>query len=98
MLRTKTCAVQAPVFVPVGTYGTVQGGLTPEAAYDDIGFEIILGKCVSHLLLRPGPRDHRKIQWACTTSWGGINQFLTDSGGFQIWSLNDLRKITGGGR
>ena len=89
-LATKTGTIQTPVFMPVGTYGTVKG-LTPEHL-KEIGFEIILGNAF-HLYLRPGLEVIEKF--------GGLHNFmawdrsiLTDSGGFQVWSLQELRKIT----
>ncbi len=82
--------VQTPVFMPVGTQATVKS-LTPADLTDDIGAEIILGNTY-HLMLRPGADIVEKM--------GGLHQFmawdrpiLTDSGGFQVWSLGDLRKI-----
>ena len=89
-LKTKSSTIQTPVFMPVGTYGTVKG-LTPDQLHD-IGFEIILGNAF-HLNERPGLDVIREF--------GGLHKFmgwnksiLTDSGGFQIWSLNELRKIS----
>ena len=89
-LITKTNKIQTPVFMPVGTYGTVKG-LTPKHL-KEIGFEIILGNAF-HLYLRPGLEVIEKF--------GGLHDFmawnksiLTDSGGFQVWSLQELRKIT----
>ena len=93
-LTTKTCAVQTPVFMPVGTYGTVKG-LTPEHLHD-IGFEIILGNAF-HLHQRPGLETIKKFN-GLHDFMGWNKSILTDSGGFQIWSLNDLRKITEIGR
>jgi len=82
--------VETPVFMPVGTQGTVKG-LTPETVHD-LGARIILGNTY-HLHLRPG---HELIR-----AHGGLHTFmnwhhpiLTDSGGFQIYSLGALRKIT----
>lgn len=82
--------VDTPVFMPVGTQGTVKG-LTPENVYD-LGARIILGNTY-HLYLRPG---HGLVE-----AHGGLHKFmnwqhpiLTDSGGFQIYSLGALRKIT----
>jgi len=82
--------VQTPVFMPVGTYGTVKA-MTP-AELREIGAEIILGNTF-HLMLRPGPEIVR--------AHGGLHGFmrwerpiLTDSGGFQVWSLSELRKIS----
>ena len=82
--------VQTPVFMPVGTYGTVKT-MTPEELRS-IGAEIILGNTF-HLMLRPGTEVIQKH--------GDLHDFmhwdgpvLTDSGGFQVWSLGELRKIT----
>jgi queuine tRNA-ribosyltransferase len=81
--------VETPVFMPVGTYGAVKT-LTP-ADLDQLGAEIILGNTF-HLLLRPGPEVLRKL--------GGLHGFgawqrpiLTDSGGFQVWSLAAGRRL-----
>jgi len=83
-------AVETPAFMPVGTYGTVKA-MTPEEL-EGIGAQIILGNTF-HLMLRPGTEIVRKH--------GGLHEFmhwkgpiLTDSGGFQVWSLTDLRKLT----
>ena len=85
--------VDTPAFMPVGTYGTVKA-MTPEQVRDT-GAQIILGNTF-HLLLRPGTEI---IQ-----AHGGLHGFmhwegpiLTDSGGFQVFSLGDLRKITEAG-
>ena len=82
--------VQTPVFMPVGTLGTVKA-MTPENLLE-VGAQIILGNTY-HLYIRPG---HELIR-----SFGGLHRFmhwdrpiLTDSGGFQIFSLQDLAKIT----
>ena len=82
--------VQTPAFMPVGTYGTVKGMLPRDI--EDIGAEIILGNTF-HLMLRPGTEVvkqhgdlHNFIGWQ--------RPILTDSGGFQVWSLGKLRKIT----
>jgi len=82
--------VQTPIFMPVGTYGTVKG-VTP-ASLEAMGAQIILGNTF-HLWMRPG-QDVMK-------SFGGLHAFerwnkpiLTDSGGFQVWSLGEMRKIT----
>ena len=82
--------VETPVFMPVGTYGTVKA-MTPEELRD-LGSEIILGNTF-HLMLRPGPD--------VIARHGGLHEFmhwpwpiLTDSGGFQVFSLGDLRKIS----
>ena len=82
--------VETPAFMPVGTYGTVKG-LAPEEVRA-IGAQIVLGNTF-HLMLRPGHETIRAL--------GGLHRFmnwsgpiLTDSGGFQVWSLSGLRKIT----
>jgi len=83
--------IQTPVFMPVGTQATVKA-MTPEELKSDVKAEIILGNTY-HLFLRPG---HKLIKEA-----GGLHKFmnwdraiLTDSGGFQVFSLGKLRKIT----
>jgi queuine tRNA-ribosyltransferase len=82
--------VETPVFMPVGTYGTVKGVL-PQSLLD-MGAQIILGNTF-HLWLRPGLEVLRQF--------GGLHRFegwhkpmLTDSGGFQVWSLGEMRKIS----
>jgi queuine tRNA-ribosyltransferase len=82
--------VETPAFMPVGTYGTVKG-MTPEEL-EGLGAEIVLGNTF-HLMGRPGT--------AVIEAHGGLHAFmhwrrpiLTDSGGFQVYSLGDLRKIT----
>lgn len=82
--------VQTPAFMPVGTYGTVKA-MTPEAVRET-GAEILLGNTF-HLMLRPGTEIikahgslHDFMQWK--------RPILTDSGGFQVWSLSERRKIT----
>ncbi len=82
--------VETPIFMPVGTYGTVKGVLP--RSLQEMGAQIILGNTF-HLWMRPG-QD-------VMTSFGGLHQFekwdkpiLTDSGGFQVWSLGEMRKIT----
>lgn len=82
--------VQTPAFMPVGTYGSVKT-LSPVEIHD-IGAHIVLGNTF-HLWLRPG--------LDVIAAHGGLHDFmgwdgpiLTDSGGFQVWSLGDLRKIT----
>lgn len=82
--------IETPVFMPVGTYGTVKAMTPGELA--DIGAQIVLGNTF-HLWLRPGldviaahEGLHRFMAWQ--------KPILTDSGGFQVWSLGDLRKIT----
>ncbi len=85
--------VQTPVFMPVGTYGTVKA-MTPEDLAG-VGAEIILGNTF-HLMLRPGG--------PIIESLGGLHGFmhwqrpiLTDSGGFQVWSLATRNKVTEAG-
>jgi len=82
--------VQTPIFMPVGTYGTVKG-VTPRSL-DEMDAQIILGNTF-HLWMRPG-LDVLK-------QFGGLHRFerwdkpiLTDSGGFQVWSLGEMRKIS----
>lgn len=82
--------VETPAFMPVGTYGTVKGMLPRDI--QATGAEIILGNTF-HLMLRPGTAVIRKhgdlhgfMQWP--------GPILTDSGGFQVFSLGDIRKIT----
>jgi queuine tRNA-ribosyltransferase len=82
--------VQTPAFMPVGTYGTVKGMLPRDI--EEIGAEIILGNTF-HLMLRPGTdivQQHGDLH--DFTQWQ--KPILTDSGGFQVFSLGDLRKIT----
>ncbi|HVC37544.1 MAG TPA: tRNA guanosine(34) transglycosylase Tgt, partial [Gammaproteobacteria bacterium] len=83
-------SVETPAFMPVGTYGTVKA-MTPEELRE-LGAEIILGNTF-HLMLRPGTEIIR--------AHGGLHRFmhwdgpiLTDSGGFQVFSLAELRKIS----
>ncbi|MEL7482530.1 MAG: tRNA guanosine(34) transglycosylase Tgt, partial [Pseudomonadota bacterium] len=88
-LVTPRGTIRTPAFMPVGTVGTVK------ALYNDqvkgAGADIILGNTY-HLMLRPGPERMRRL--------GGLHKFmgwtgpiLTDSGGFQVWSLSQLRKM-----
>jgi len=82
--------VETPVFMPVGTYGTVKA-MTPEELRE-VGAEIILGNTF-HLMLRPGTeiiQAHGDLH--DFMHWEG--PILTDSGGFQVWSLGELRKIS----
>ncbi len=82
--------VETPAFMPVGTYGTVKA-MTPEELRD-LGAEIILGNTF-HLMLRPGTDViSRHGDLHDFTHWPG--PILTDSGGFQVFSLGDIRKIT----
>lgn len=82
--------VQTPAFMPVGTYGTVKG-LNPDQI-NDLGADIILGNTF-HLMLRPGTeiiKQHGDLH----DFIGWDKPILTDSGGFQVFSLGDMRKIT----
>jgi len=82
--------VQTPAFMPVGTLGTVKG-MTPEEVRET-GAEIVLGNTF-HLMLRPGVeiiRAHGDLH--DFMNWQG--PILTDSGGFQVWSLESLRKLS----
>src|SRR4051794_38320017 len=91
--RTAHNEVRTPLFMPVGTQATVKGQLTQ--SLEDAGSQILLANTY-HLLLRPGPEVFRHT--------GGIHQFmswkhsvLTDSGGFQIFSLPHSRSMTEAG-
>ncbi len=82
--------VQTPIFMPVGTYGTVKGVMP--RSLEEMGAQIILGNTF-HLWLRPGAD--------VIGQFGGLHGFekwskpiLTDSGGFQVWSLGEMRKIS----
>jgi len=82
--------VETPIFMPVGTYGTVKG-VTPQSLHE-MGAQIILGNTF-HLWMRPG--------LDVVKQFGGLHRFenwdkpiLTDSGGFQVWSLGEMRKIS----
>jgi queuine tRNA-ribosyltransferase len=82
--------IQTPVFMPVGTVASVKG--VSQDILEDLGAQIILGNTY-HLYLRPGVDTVRRL--------GGLHGFmswnraiLTDSGGFQVFSLNELRKLT----
>jgi queuine tRNA-ribosyltransferase len=82
--------VETPVFMPVGTVATVKG--MPQDVLEELGVQILLGNTY-HLYLRPGVEIVRHF--------GGLHGFmawpraiLTDSGGFQVFSLNELRKVT----
>src|SRR5579863_2169959 len=82
--------VETPVFMPVGTLATVKGA--SQDILEELDVQILLGNTY-HLYLRPGIEQVRKL--------GGLHRFmswpraiLTDSGGFQVFSLNELRKVT----
>ncbi len=92
-LQTRHGTVETPVFMPCGTYGTVKG-MTPQALVD-VGTQMLLGNTF-HLMLRPGD--------AAVSELGGLHRFmvwpgpiLTDSGGYQVFSLRDMRKVSEAG-
>ena len=94
LLHTPHGAIETPVFMPVGTQATVKG-LTQRDLAEELGVRILLANTY-HLYLRPG---HELIR-----HMGGLHRFmswpnaiLTDSGGFQVFSLSGLRKITADG-
>jgi queuine tRNA-ribosyltransferase len=82
--------IPTPVFMPVGTQATIKG--VPQDILEELGVQILLGNTY-HLYLRPGVEQVRRL--------GGLHRFmswgraiLTDSGGFQVFSLSELRKLT----
>ena len=90
LLHTGHGTIETPVFMPVGTQATVKG-LTQRDLADDLGVQLLLANSY-HLYLRPGPGLiqrlgglHRFMSWP--------NAILTDSGGYQVFSLSGLRKI-----
>jgi len=94
LLHTPHGTIETPVFMPVGTQGSVKG-LTQRDLADELGVKILLANTY-HLYLRPGHELIRQM--------GGLHRFmswpnaiLTDSGGFQVFSLSSLRKITDDG-
>jgi queuine tRNA-ribosyltransferase len=91
LLQTRRALIETPVFMPVGTAGTVKGIRFESLESPELDARVILGNTY-HLLLRPGVEAMR----AC----GGLHRFagweralLTDSGGFQVWSLGGIRKL-----
>src|SRR5579864_4754426 len=91
LLHTAHGTIETPVFMPVGTQATVKG-LTQRDLAEELGVQILLANTY-HLFLRPGSDLIQKM--------GGLHRFmswpnaiLTDSGGFQVFSLSSLRKIT----
>jgi queuine tRNA-ribosyltransferase len=89
-LITSHGEIETPVFMPVGTLASVKG--VPQDILEELGVQILLGNTY-HLYLRPGVDTVRRL--------GGLHSFmswpraiLTDSGGFQVFSLNELRKVT----
>ncbi len=94
VIETDHGIIETPIFMPVGTQGTVKA-VDQKTLVDEIHAQIILGNTY-HLYLRPGTDILEKA--------GGLHKFmnwnlpiLTDSGGFQVYSLSDLRKIKSGG-
>jgi queuine tRNA-ribosyltransferase len=92
VLRTRRGTVETPVFMPVGTLGSVKGVRFEELEAEDLDARIILGNTY-HLWLRPGPEVIREL--------GGLHRFtgwrralLTDSGGFQVFSLSHMRRLS----
>jgi queuine tRNA-ribosyltransferase len=92
VLKTRRGLIETPVFMPVGTLGTVKGTRFEALESSELDARIILGNTY-HLWLRPGAETveacgglHRFIGWG--------RSLLTDSGGFQVWSLGALRKIS----
>ena len=90
VLKTPRGDIATPAFMPVGTAGTVKGLYMDQV--QQAGSDIILGNTY-HLMLRPGAERVKRL--------GGLHKFggwdgpiLTDSGGFQVWSLSKLRKMT----
>lgn len=90
VLRTPRGDIRTPAFMPVGTAGTVKGVYMEQVR--EAGADIILGNTY-HLMLRPGAERVKRM--------GGLHKFggwsgpiLTDSGGFQVWSLSKLRKMS----
>jgi len=92
VLTTRRGEIETPVFMPVGTAGTVKGIRFEELESPDLDARIILGNTY-HLWLRPGI-DVIKAAGGLHRFIGWNNALLTDSGGFQVWSLGALRKIT----
>jgi queuine tRNA-ribosyltransferase len=88
-MRFERGIVETPAFMPVGTYGTVKG-MTPEQV-DSTGAQIVLGNTF-HLMLRPG-MDVIKAHGDLHDFMGWHKPILTDSGGFQVFSLGEMRKI-----
>ncbi len=89
-LLTPHAEIETPVFMPVGTGATVKA--MPQDVLEELGVQILLGNTY-HLYLRPGVKTVRQL--------GGLHDFmawsraiLTDSGGFQVFSLSELRKVT----
>ncbi|MCY7375725.1 MAG: tRNA guanosine(34) transglycosylase Tgt [Pyrinomonadaceae bacterium] len=91
ILQTRRSVIETPVFMPVGTQATVKG-VRFEWLEDEMDARIILGNTY-HLFLRPGAETIRRLGGLHKfTTWN--RSFLTDSGGFQVFLLTDLRKLT----
>jgi queuine tRNA-ribosyltransferase len=95
VIRTRRGEIETPVFMPVGTGGTVKGIRFEQLESPDLDAQIILGNTY-HLWLRPGVETIKQC--------GGLHKFigwdrpmLTDSGGFQVWSLAEIRRVTEAG-
>ena len=93
LLKTAHGEIRTPVFMPVGTRATVKGMIPEEL--EEMGAQVVLGNAY-HLHLRPGEKIVKKL--------GGLHKFmnwkkpiLTDSGGFQVFSLSQLNTVTGEG-
>ena len=89
-MHTAHGEVETPVFMPVGTLATVKG--VPQHLLEELGVQILLANTY-HMYLRPGTQAVREL--------GGLHKFmswnraiLTDSGGYQVFSLNELRKVS----
>ena len=91
VLETDHGSIQTPIFMPVGTVGSVKGVYHRDLK-EDIKAEIILGNTY-HLYLRPG-LDTLKAAGGLHKFEGWDRPILTDSGGFQIFSLSPIRKLT----
>jgi queuine tRNA-ribosyltransferase len=95
LLRTRRGVVETPVFMPVGTLGSVKGVRFEELEAEDLDARIILGNTY-HLWLRPGPEAIRALGGLHRfTGWG--RALLTDSGGFQVFSLSHMRRLSEAG-
>ena len=90
VLKTSRGDIRTPAFMPVGTAGTVKGVYMDQVR--EVGSEVILGNTY-HLMLRPGAERVKKLGGLHRFS-GWIGPILTDSGGFQVWSLAKLRKMS----
>src|SRR5689334_7275602 len=89
-IQTPHADIETPVFMPVGTLATVKG--VPQHLLEELGLQILLANTY-HMYLRPGTQAVREL--------GGLHRFmswnraiLTDSGGYQVFSLNELRKVS----